>query len=430
MSENLYKETIKQLYDLQQFSVKQGLDNIGELVKFLNHPEKNFPVLHVAGTNGKGSTSVILQKILIAHGLRTGLYTSPHLIDFRERIRINNEYIEHEYIVDYWKKIASKVVEIKATFFDTTTALAFNYFSDQDVDVAVIETGLGGRLDSTNIVDSTAAIITPIHRDHIKQLGTKLKEITAEKADIIKNDSTVFCGKQSPYVYKALKTFHQIGLAWHYLTESLKIDIYNSSFNHSDFSIKDKLNNTKITDITINLAGHHQVENAALAYLVARWYLKRINMTFDSNKFKNAIKNVQWPGRFQLISNKPRVVFDVSHNLDGFRQTIKIIRNYFDPKSSHLLLGLLDDKEYKSIATLISDHFSRITITEPDHERPLEAEILKKILEKSGSKVNVVKKNMDAFDFACKKLSENDTLFVMGSHFLIGALSIAIAKRT
>ena len=189
MSQNKYKETITQLYDLQQFSVKQGLDNISDLVKFLNHPEKNFPVIHVAGTNGKGSTSVILQKILSAHGLRTGLYTSPHLIDFRERIRIDNEYIKHEYIVGYWTKIASKVLEIKATFFDTTTALAFNYFSDQDVDVAVIETGLGGRLDSTNIVDSVAAIITPIHRDHTKQLGTKLKGITAEKADIIKKDS-------------------------------------------------------------------------------------------------------------------------------------------------------------------------------------------------------------------------------------------------
>ena len=430
MSQNTYKKTITELYDLQQFSVKQGLDNISDLVHFIGHPEKNFPVLHVAGTNGKGSTSVILQNILSAHGLRTGLYTSPHLIDFRERIRIDYKYIKDEYIVDYWKKIASKVFEIKATFFDTTTALAFCYFRDQDVDVAVIETGLGGRLDSTNIVDSAAAIITPIHRDHTKQLGTKLKGITAEKADIIKKDSTVFCGRQSPYVYKALDRFHHRGLSWNYLTKSLKINVQQSSSNHSDFSIIDKLNNTNMTDITINLAGRHQVDNAALAYMVSRWYLKRINVKFDNNKFKNALKKVQWPGRFQTVSEKPRIIFDVSHNLDGFRQTIKIIRNYFNPKASHLLLGLLDDKEYKSIADLIPDHFSRITITEPQHERPLNAELLKKILEKSVSDVNIVEKNIDAFDFARTKLSENDTLFVMGSHFLIGALSAAIAKRT
>lgn len=430
MSQNKYKETIKQLYNLQQFSVKQGLDNISELVKFLNHPEENFPVLHVAGTNGKGSTSVILQKILIAHGLRTGLYTSPHLIDFRERIRIDEEYIKHEYISDYWEKIASKVFEIKATFFDTTTALAFNYFSDQNVDVAVIETGLGGRLDSTNIVDSVAAIITPIHRDHTKQLGSKLKGIAAEKADIIKNDSTVFCGRQSPYVYKALNGFHHRGLGWHYLTKSLKINVYDSRSNHSDFSITDKINNSNISDIKINLAGHHQVDNAALAYIVSRWYLKRINVTFNSNKFKNALRNVQWPGRFQTISEKPRIIFDVSHNLDGFRQTIKMIKKHFNPKSSHLLLGLLDDKEYKSIAALIPDHFSSIIITEPQHERPLKAEILKKILENSTLDISIIINNIDAFDISRNKLGENDTLFVMGSHFLIGALSAAIAKRT
>jgi dihydrofolate synthase/folylpolyglutamate synthase len=430
MSRNIYKDTIAQLYGLQQFSVKQGLDNISDLVKFLKHPEKNFPVLHVAGTNGKGSTSVILQKILSAHGLHTGLYTSPHLIDFRERIRIDDEYISHDYIVKYWKKIASKVFAIKATFFDTTTALAFNYFSDRNVDVAVIETGLGGRLDSTNIVNSAAAIITPVHRDHTKQLGTKLNEITAEKADIIKKDSTVFCGRQSSHVYKALENFHHRGQAWHYLTEALQTNIYDSSALHSDFSINDKLNNTTIRNITINLAGRHQVDNAALAYMVSRWYLKRINVIFDSKKCTTAIKNVRWPGRFQTIAEKPRIIFDVSHNLDGFRQTIRMIKTYFNPEKSHLLLGLLDDKEYKSIAALIADHFCRITITEPEHERPLRAEVLKKILEKSVFDIHIVKNNIDAFDFASNKLGEKDTLFVMGSHFLIGALSNAIAKRT
>ena len=175
IQQNSYSKTITKLYNLQQFSVKQGLENIQQLSKFLNYPEKKYPVLHVAGTNGKGSTSVILQRILYAHGLRTGLYTSPHLLDFRERIRINDDFIDRNYIIGYWKNIDPLVSRIKATFFDTTTALAFNYFHDHQVDVAVIETGLGGRLDSTNIVDSAAAIITPIHRDHTRQLGLKLR---------------------------------------------------------------------------------------------------------------------------------------------------------------------------------------------------------------------------------------------------------------
>ena len=183
-----YSKTITELYNLQLFSVKQGLENIQQLSQFMNHPERSYPVLHVAGTNGKGSTSVMIQKILYAHGLCTGLYTSPHLIDFRERIRINDDFIDRNYIVEYWKNINPFVSRVKATFFDTTTALAFNYFRDHKVDVAVIETGLGGRLDSTNIVDWDAAIITPFHRDHTRQLGTKLRAITAEKADIIKKN--------------------------------------------------------------------------------------------------------------------------------------------------------------------------------------------------------------------------------------------------
>jgi dihydrofolate synthase/folylpolyglutamate synthase len=425
-----YSKTIKKLYDLQQFSVKQGLENIQQLSQFLNNPEKKYPVLHVAGTNGKGSTSVMLQKILFAHGLRTGLYTSPHLLDFRERIRINDDFIDRNYIVGYWKNIDPLVSRIKATFFDTTTALAFNYFHDHQVDVAVIETGLGGRLDSTNIVDSAAAIITPIHRDHTKQLGIKLRAITTEKADIIKNSSTVFCGKQHYQVYRALRPYHRKAPAWYYLTKSLKMNVHKSTTIHSEFTLTDFVNGTKISNIRLNLAGRHQIDNAALAYMTSRWYLGKINVKFDEKKFRNALVEVQWPGRFQVMSNKPEVIFDVSHNFDGFRQTLKIIRNNYPKEKSHLLLGLLDDKEYKSIAKLIGDHFKSVIITEPGHERPLPAEKIKNVLDKAAVEIKIIKNDIEAFEYAYHNIGKKDTLFVMGSHFLIGALTRAISKRT
>jgi len=425
-----YSQTIAELYNLQQFSVKQGLDNIQKLSRFLNHPERSYPVLHVAGTNGKGSTSVMLQKILYVHGLRSGLYTSPHLIDFRERIRINDDLIDRNYIVGYWKNIDPLVSQVKATFFDTTTALAFNYFHDHKVDVAVIETGLGGRLDSTNIVDSAAAIITPIHRDHTRQLGTKLRAITAEKADIIKKSSTVFCGKQHYQVYRALLPYHPKSIAWYYLTKSLKTNVHLSTATHSEFTLTDFINGTQISNIRLNLAGQHQIDNAALAYLTSRWYLREINVKFDEKKFRNALVEVQWPGRFQVMSNKPEVIFDVSHNFDGFRQTLKIIRNNYAKEKSHLLLGLLDDKEYKSIAKLIGDHFKSVIITEPGHERPLPAEKIKNVLVKADVDIKIIKNDVEAFEYAYKNIGKKDTLFVMGSHFLIGALTEAISKRT
>ncbi len=425
-----YSRTINELYNLQQFAIKQGLDNIQQLSKYLNYPEKGYSVLHVAGTNGKGSTSIMIQQILCAHGLRTGLYTSPHLMDFRERIRIDSELIDHKYIIEYWDHVSNLVLKMKATFFDTTTAMAFAYFRDQAVDVAVIETGLGGRLDSTNIVNSEAAIITPIHRDHTKQLGTKLGVITREKADIIKENSTVFCGKQHHRVYQALQDYHGKGRAWFYLTKSVKANVEHHSYSGSQFTITDLIRNTNIPGINLNLAGRHQVENAALAYLTSRWYLQKRNIKFDVDKFKGALAGVQWPGRFQLVSKEPNVIFDVSHNLDGFRQTLKLINTNFNRDQSHLLVGLLDDKEYKAIAKLISQYFNSIVITEPGHERPLSPENLKSQLKHTQMDIKIIREPVSAFEYAYNHLKKNDTLFVMGSHFLIGALSEAIAKRT
>ena len=187
---------LKELFDLQKFAIKLGLHNISQLNMFFDNPHLKYPTIHIAGTNGKGSTAIILQQILMQHGLKSGLFTSPHLFDFNERIRINDQLIEDQFIINFWSKAKELVLKMKATFFDTTTCLAFEYFYQNNVDVAIFETGLGGRLDSTNIIQPEMAIITPIDYDHQKHLGTTLTQIAYEKAGIIKNNHPVFLSRQ------------------------------------------------------------------------------------------------------------------------------------------------------------------------------------------------------------------------------------------
>lgn len=202
---DLYTQTTQQLFDLQKYAIKLGLENISYLCQVFGNPQLKFPIIHIAGTNGKGSTAFYISNILQTCGLKVGLYTSPHLVDFRERIRINNQLIEKDYIIQFWKEIKESVLRLKATFFDTTTLMALKYFADKEVDVAVIETGLGGRLDSTNIVKPDMVVITPIGYDHQKQLGKTLKLIAFEKAGIIKDKCIVFVSEQKRSVLNVIK---------------------------------------------------------------------------------------------------------------------------------------------------------------------------------------------------------------------------------
>jgi dihydrofolate synthase/folylpolyglutamate synthase len=422
MSIQTYQDTINSLYQLQQFSVKQGLENIRKLSGKLGNPHTKYPVIHVAGTNGKGSTSAIIQRILSEHGFSTGLYTSPHLIDFRERIRINDEMIDTDYICRYWDEMAEFVSTEKATFFDTTTALAFSYFKDKNIDVAVIETGLGGRLDSTNIVQPAAAVLTPIHRDHTKQLGKKLSLITREKADIIKKGSTVFCARQHPRVYLALAPYQLTARHWYFLTDALKLRFNVVNSTGSSFDLTDLIYDQSFNDLKLNLAGKHQVDNAALAYLVSRWFLGKRGITFNDTLFRKALETIHWPGRFQKIYSNPDIILDVSHNYDGFRKTIKLIEDQYSKRRVHLLIGLLSDKEYRWIAKTIYNRFSSITITNPVHERVLSAEKFQSCLASLGMHAHVILDYREAWRELTQKICGDDVLIVMGSHFLIGAI--------
>jgi len=424
-----YLSTLSELYELQKFSVKMGLENISFLCEELGNPQKSYPIIHIAGTNGKGSTSILIQTILAAHGLKVGLYTSPHLIDFRERIRVNFSYIDKKYIIEFWSRIKKNVHHIKATFFDTTTALAFDYFKKSGVDVAIIETGLGGRLDSTNIVQPVASVITPIAIDHKKQLGSSLKSIAQEKLHIVKNGSTFFSAKQKKNI-KGL--FIQVSLVsddYYDLTKCIKIKNLKIFPTYSQFDCRDKVRDININKLELNLAGRFQIDNACLAYMVSRWYLDCLGISFLEMIFRNVLKKIHWEGRLQLVSKQPDIYLDVSHNYAGFLETVKFITGFGKFSNRCLLFGLLDDKEYKRIVRLVSSKFKHFFLTEPLHEKALPVSVLSEEFLKHGIKPFVEKTPNLAYEKAIKKLNKNDQLYVMGSHFIVGEILKAINKK-
>lgn len=410
-------KTFAELFDLQKFAIKLGLDNINKLSQYFNNPHLSYPTIHIAGTNGKGSTAIILQSILMKHGLNVGLFTSPHLVRFNERIRINDDLIDDKFIVDFWSSIKEIVIKLKATFFDTTTCLAFEYFKQKNVDVAIFETGLGGRLDSTNIIDPEIAIITPIDFDHQKQLGTSLTQIASEKAGIIKNECPVFIANQKREVNNYFDSHFDQKHILH-LKDQIKGLEVKTFLDKTTFNFEDNVRKAQLDNLKLNLLGNHQAENACLAYTAGRFYLEKIKIQFSEEYFRTTLTDVNWPGRIQKISNKPNIYVDVSHNIAGFKNTMDFIKSEFDKSDLKLLIGLLGDKDYKEIVKIVKNVFTEFWITEPRNHRKLTGDTLSEEFSKYSISPVFIKDVNKSFESIISNLKSTDNLFIMGSHYL------------
>jgi dihydrofolate synthase / folylpolyglutamate synthase len=417
---NTYSQTTHNLFDLQKYAIKLGLDNITTLSSYFNNPHLKYPTIHIAGTNGKGSTAFYIANILQTCGLKVGLYTSPHLADFRERIRINDELINKEYIIEFWNEIKNKVLELKATFFDATTLLAFKYFADMNVDVGVFETGLGGRLDSTNILKSEYVVLTPISFDHQKQLGNNLRSIATEKAGIIKNGSKVYSAKQSPNV-KNVFTTKADGNTFHYLPECLSIKIKKITLNGLNFCIKNNSNGEKY-HINLPTMAAYQADNFSMAYFVANEYCQNNNYELSLEKIIKVVEKSSWPGRLQLVHQNPHIIFDVSHNLSGIKKTIHTLFKLVKSSKTHLLIGIVNDKDAKGITEFLAGKFKNIIITEPQTSRKQDGKYLQKMFKSQMQNAKFIKDLQTAFEVSKNNLYKDETLIALGSHYLIGAL--------
>jgi dihydrofolate synthase / folylpolyglutamate synthase len=425
-----YKETLQFLYaQLPMFS-KQGaaaykpnLNNTIALCNAINNPQQHLKCIHIAGTNGKGSTSHMLAAILQQNGYRTGLYTSPHLIDFRERIKVNGNFCSQQFVVDFTQSILPIIYQIKPSFFEVTVAMAFAYFEQQKVDVAVIETGLGGRLDSTNIINPLLSIITNIGLDHTNLLGNSLEKIAFEKAGIIKSKTPVIIGETLPqtlpvFLDKAKQEKVTILLA----KDAFEVVNYHQTANNLQISVLD-VQEKKANKYLLDLNGIYQTKNI-LSVLLSVKLLSNLGFVFTQKNIEFALANSKkingLMGRWQTITTEPLTIADVAHNKDGIEQLLLQIEQ-MTFNNLHIVLGMVKDKDIEAVVSILPKK-ATYYFTNAAIERALPAGELQKIANHYFLNGLVFENVNIAIDAAKMQSHSNDLIIVCGSIFLVGEI--------
>ncbi len=411
-----YEEAINWLYDLQYFGVKLGLDNTKALLGSLGNPHEDFKAIHVAGTNGKGSVCVFISNILMAAGYKVGTYTSPHLTEFGERIAINGYPMAREEILREIQRIKVKVEElasenVQCTFFETATAMAFRHFARRKVDFAMVEVGMGGRLDSTNVLTPEVAVITNVSREHMKHLGKSIGKIAGEKAGIVKKGVPTVWGSDDKAATKVIKErCDELGSELLSVQKLVTVKIHQQDIYGSTFSIKTKTHD--VPDVRTRLAGEHQLSNIGTAVLSVG-ALEKSGINFSNKGIRTGIERTHWPARLQIIRTGPYVILDTTHNPGGARTLARYMKRHFAKKRPVGVLGVLQDKDVKGIVNELEGCFSEIVITEPSYLRGMPAEELGSLF---PSNITVVKDVGKAVDKALK-LAGKRPVIISGSIF-------------
>ena len=399
-----YSETIDWLFaQLPMYqrigaaAYKVDLSNTLKLTNYLNEPQDSFKSVHVAGTNGKGSTSHMLASILQEAGCKVGLYTSPHLKDFRERIKISGTMIPKEDVVDFVEKHQSFFEENQLSFFEMTVGLAFDYFRKEKVDVAVIEVGLGGRLDSTNIITPEVSVITNIGLDHTRFLGETLKEIASEKAGIIKTNIPVVIGETTSetkivFSRKALKEKSQI--------------IFTEEENLSDYK-SDLLGDYQKKNIQTTVETIKELQNKG-------WEISEENI---KEGFLKVVKNTGLQGRWQVLKEHPKVICDTAHNREGLLIVMQQLKKEHY-KRLHIVLGMVDDKNLKTVLPLFPKE-AHYYFCKPEVIRGMGALVLQKSAEDFGLVGEVYSSVNEAYNASLKNASTEDVIYIGGSTFVV-----------
>lgn len=370
---------LQELYSLHAFGIKPGLERTLELSASLGNPHMRYPTIHIAGTNGKGTTCSVLASCLQEAGYKVGLYTSPHIQRFNERIKVNGVEISDEELVELLPQLLTKTKEIGSTFFETTTILAFQYFANKQVDIAIVETGLGGRLDSTNIITPLVSVITSIDFDHQEYLGNTLEKIAFEKAGIIKQGIPVIVSEPRPIlrsVFEQKATDEQT--TCHFFDDECTITsiIFSQSLT-SAFTLT--IGEKTYSNLEFGLTGNHLMRNAATAIRT----LECIQDTFPimeeqiRNGIKNVTKNTGLSSRIQLLHSNPTIISDVAHNVAGLEQCFEtVVKSGYSLYEFSVIFGVMADKNYVEMLKVIQKYVSNIIVTAPNFERALSIEQL------------------------------------------------------
>ncbi len=384
------KETNNYLADLENQGIILGLDRIRKFLSMLGGPEKKFRTIHIAGTNGKGSTAAMLASILQKAGFKTGLYTSPHILEFNERIQVNGEKISDSQLekLVFSLKRTKDAASLKLTYFEFTTALAFDYFAEQNVDIAVIEVGLGGRLDATNVILPELTAITNIAIEHEKYLGSNKEEIATEKAGIVKQDIPLFTTEQDSLIFGIFESVCET--------------------KRSEFVQLNKPYAGKIP-----FPGKHQKMNAALAVGLAR------KLDIEEAIICEGIASAKWPARFERIKQEPEIIIDVAHNPAGAKALAETIVEELGGKKVLLVLGVASDKDIEGIAKHLAPVADKVFATEASF-RGMPAEKVLAEVKKFNPNAVLGGPVNNAIEDALEEAVPNDAIVVCGSHFTVG----------
>ena len=409
---------------------KKDLTNTITLCKTLGNPEKKFRSIHVAGTNGKGSVSHMLAAIFQTAGYKTALYTSPHLKDFRERIRVNGMEIPQQFVVSFTEKVIPLIDQVEPSFFEITVAMAFCWFAEEAVDIAIIETGLGGRLDSTNVITPEISVITNIGWDHTNILGDSLEKIAFEKAGIIKKNVPVVIGQTDPITSSVFSKKAT--------DENAPLTFADQKRMITDFKYKNHLLEVEVDEhhhderhiYQLDLPGFYQTRNLLTALETISVYNEK-NPPITSTIIKTALRQVKHlthlHGRWELIHRSPDVIVDVAHNEDGFRQLLAQLE-WMEFENLHIVLGLVKDKDIERILVLLPA-YARYYFTNAAIPRALPATDLKfraNALQLEGDQFENVN---DAIRKAILNAKEDDLILVCGSVFLVGEVNAALLSN-
>lgn len=424
-----YTETLDYLYSsmpsFQQVggdAYKPGLERIAEFCRSIGNPQRNYFVIHIAGTNGKGSVSNMLAAVLQQAGYQTGLFTSPHLTDFRERIRVNGEMISKQKVVNFVDRYKADMERLQLSFFEMTTAMAFDYFAQSDVEVAVIETGLGGRLDATNIVQPVISVITNIGLEHTEYLGDSLPKIAREKGGIIKKCTPVVVGeKNSNYNLVLEEIAGDLRSELIYADEAFTLGECGFEGDKQMVTLNRTRDNYPYR-LRLDLLGEYQRQNLATVATVLDTLHETTPLSISRRAFVEGVREVSaltsFRGRWQLLSEKPLVVCDTAHNEHGISEVAKQLNERINKGKLFCIMGFCEDKEFDKMLALMPKDAHYI-FTQASIRRAASVEKISEIAEVLGLDFEVAPSVLEALLKAQSQLAEDDMLFIGGSTFVV-----------
>ncbi len=392
------------LYNKKEFFINPGLERVKKAADYFGNPQKKFKSILISGTNGKGSTAAFLESIFRNHGYKTGLFTSPHLIKENERWQINRKQIKDETLEEYVEKIKPAIDKFNLTYFEASTLIAFLFFYEENVDIAILEVGLGGRWDATNIVEPEVSIITNVSIDHTHLLGNTIEKITFEKLGIARKDKPLVIGSNQSEILKQAKA---LGIREIYVfNKDFKVNIKNSLPLTFDYSFKGK--NTE--DLKLSMLGSFQALNASTALTAFTVY----SGDFKESLVRKALYETKWTGRMQILVEKPLVVIDGAHNEDAIEKSFRELKSIFPDKRVVTIYSGMKDKDYRKIIQIVQNFSDTVIFTKIPVSRGLDRGDFKEF---EGAFVESIE---DAIKRAVEMSDEKSVLFITGSLYLVG----------